>query len=154
MNYWLGLTARERALVLALGGILAALILYFGVARPLQDLHAASERALLDAENLAIEVRAAVRAAGASEETSSQEPPPPLRDEIVRTTRARGVPLSRMTPLSGGGLSLQIEAIDPEVLHAWLNELKETSQYAPRQVLVRRRDDGAVTAQLTFGNAG
>lgn len=145
--WWGGLTSRERWLVGTLGGLLAALILVFGVVKPLQ---AARAEALADIRTYET-LTARVRAAGVLVPASAR---PQLRagapaQAVEAAAREAGLTVA-VTP-GGAGLAAQVAGAPYEAVVGWIANVERTTTLRVRRVeLLRGGAVGRVNATVEF----
>lgn len=146
--WWAGLSPRERWLVGTLGGLLAALVLVFGIVKPLQ---AARAQALADIRTYET-LTARVRAAGVLVPASQR---PQLRAEAPQPAleaAAREAGLAAMIVPDGTALSATVAEASYEAVVGWIANVERTTALRTRRVDLRKGTaPGRVTANVVFG---
>lgn len=146
-RWWSGLAPRERLLVGTLGVILAALVLVFGIVKPLQ---AARSEALADIrtyETLTARVRAAGTLApqGARPQQRSGAPA-----EAAQAAAGEAGITASITP-GGGGLTAQVAEAPYEGVVGWIADVERTTPLRARRVELRKgAAAGRVSATVEF----
>lgn len=152
--WWESRAPREQALI-ALGGALLALVLLgqFVVAPALQARGSAADRyeraaALYDTV-MARTPLAAATSSGAFEAVRIDD----LRNTAADAARRRGLAVSRLQTSGDGGLVVGLEAADPQLLFAWLIEMRAAPGGEVSRATLTRVDSGQVRASVEFGGA-
>jgi general secretion pathway protein M len=147
-SWWAGLSTRERWLVGTLGGLLAALILVFGIVKPLQ---AARAEALADIRTYET-LTARVRAAGVLVPASAR---PQLRAELPAQAAeaiAREAGLNAAVTPGGAGLGATVTEAPYEAVVGWIADVERTTPLRARRVELRKGGaPGRVDATVEFG---
>lgn len=146
--WWSGLTSRERWLVGGLGGLLAALILVFGIVKPLQTARAQALADIRTYETLAARVRAAgVLAPGAARAQLRAGPPAQAAEAAAREA---GLAVT-VTP-GETGPTAQVAEAPYEAVVGWIADVERTTTLRVRRVELRKGGaPGRVAASVTFG---
>lgn len=150
-RWWFSRSARERALILAAGGLTALALLWFAAFAPALAARAQAQRAYLTAADLYAEMTAGARAAAqlraaAPEAASGPADDQPLRTAAGLAARDLGLEISRIQPGENGAIAFVFDAADPQDLFRWVERL-ETRYGAPAAMVTMRRNDGARTVQ-------
>lgn len=146
--WWSGLTSRERWLVGILGGILAVLILVFGIVKPLQAARADAIADIRARETLAARVRAAgVLAAPGSQ--PQQRAGAPI-DAAGEAAREAGL-VATIAP-GGAGVTAQVAEAPYEAVIGWIGNVERTTVLRARRVeMTKGGAPGRVTTSVEFG---
>jgi general secretion pathway protein M len=144
--WWSALSRRERVLLGVLAALLAAVVLVYGVIKPIQSARAAALQDIRTYETLNARIRAAGTLTPA--QTTRRQGTPA---EIV-TGSATGFGLvATPEPLAGGVRATIADATYESVL-SWLADLSTTSTLRVRRVAIQRRPTaGRVSAVVDFG---
>jgi general secretion pathway protein M len=146
-GWWSGLSSRERRMVGTLGVIVAALVLVFGVVKPLQ---AARSEAIADIRSYET-LTARVRAAGV---LTPQGAKPHIRegapaDALQAAAKDAGI-TATVTP-GGTGLAAQVVEAPYEAVVGWIADVERTTPLRLRRVELRKGGAaGRVTASAEF----
>ena len=146
-QWWAGLSPRERWLVGVLGTIVAALILVFGIVKPLQ---AARAEALADIRTYET-LTARVRAAGV---LTPQGARPQMREGApadAAQAAARDAGITVVVTPGGAGLSAQIAEAPYEAVVGWIADVERTTPLRTRRAELRKGGaPGRVSATVAF----
>ncbi len=146
--WWDGLTRREHWLVGMLGGLLAVLILVFGIVKPLQATRAEALADIRTYETLTARVRAAgVLVAPAQRPQLRTEPPAQAAEAI-----AREAGMTATIAPGGTGLTAQVAEAPYEAVVGWIANVERTTPLRVRRVELRKAGAaGRVNASVEFG---
>lgn len=145
-SWWGTLSRRERVLVSVMATLLAAVVLIYGVIKPIQSARAAAIADILTYETL----NARILAAGTLTRT-----PMPRRQgaplQIV-TDSAAAMGLSVVPEATATGVRATIADASYDTLMAWLADLAATSDLRAGRVAIQRgKSAGRVSAVIEFG---
>jgi general secretion pathway protein M len=144
--WWSGLSRRERIMVGGLAALLAALVLVYGVVKPLQSARASALQDIRTYETLT----ARIRAAGTLSSSQPQRRQGSPADVITGSAPSFGFTPS-VAALDGGARATIADA-SYDSLMAWLADLSATSSLRIRRVDIQRRaEPGRVSATVDFG---
>lgn len=142
--WWGGLTLRERWLVGTLGGLLAALILIFGIVKPLQAARAEALADIRTYETLTARVRAAGVLVPASARPALRAEPP--LEAIQAIAREAGLTASVAPDLTATVADAPYEAVI-----GWIANVERTTPLRARRVDLRKGGaPGRVVASVVF----
>jgi general secretion pathway protein M len=143
-------TPREQRLVLAMAITFAAVFIWLGIARPLNDAlieararhsEAVIERAEARAQAAAL---ASLRSGGGARALTE-----PVETVIGRAAAQAGFQLSRLQAEPGGAVSIGIEAARPQALFAWVTSL-ERQGVVVATLTASANADRTVAVQASF----
>jgi general secretion pathway protein M len=143
--WWSGLSRRERMLLAGVATVLAALVLIFGVIKPLQSARAEAVSDIRTYETLTARIRAA-GTLGAPAATRRQGTP-----AQVASSSATSFGLVAAPEAIPGGVRATIADGTYESLMAWLADLSATSDLRVRRLSIQRRPTaGRISASVDF----
>ncbi len=146
--WWSGLSPRERVLVGTLGAILAALILVFGIVKPLQGARADAIADIRSHETLAARVRAAGTLVAPGTQPKLSDGPPIEAAQTAATAVGLTVTL---TP-GGAGATGQVAEASYEAVVGWIAAVERTTVLRARRVeMTKGSAPGRVSASVEFG---
>jgi len=152
LSWWGGLSSNEHMLLRVMTALILPTLIWFIVIAPLRAWNAEAERNLASANARYARILAASQLASARPKTSDtaiQRSNAPLRTVVSQTTQERGISLSRIQPVSGGGLGLWISEIDPNLLFKWIRDLHEKHGVSVRVATIQpARDGDALQVQM------
>ncbi len=144
-GWWQGLSTRERWLVGTLAALLAAVVLVYGVVKPVQAARAQARADIRQAETL----MARVRAAGRLEPTAQPVAAGPPQTILANTAATAG--LQPVLAATGGGITATLTDAPYPAVVAWLAEVARTSTIGVERVTMQRGGtSGRVNATIGF----
>ncbi|MCW4460108.1 type II secretion system protein M [Sphingomonas sp. BT-65] len=146
-QWWSGLSSRERWMVGALGAILAALVLVFGIVKPLQAARAEALADIRTYETLTARVRAAgvLTPQGARPQQRSGTPA-----EAAQAAAGDAGITANVAP-GGAGLTAQVAEAPYEAVVGWIADVERTTPLRARRVELRKGGAaGRVSATVEF----
>lgn len=148
--WWRGLSLREQRLLAGLGIILALMIVWLLLLRPLsaavddsQNRHA---RAVLQLHQVRAAAAEADRLAAAAPRRTDGRP---VRDIVAASAAAAGLDLTSVQP-EAGGVMFAVAAARPTFLFGWIAALDRETGLKPDRVAILRNDDATVSAQIGY----
>jgi general secretion pathway protein M len=145
--FWAERTARERVLLGVMFAIAAAMLLWFGVAKPLMAARERAELRLASATEEAglIAARQAARGGGAAAYRGAV----PAADLVRTAGTAAGFTVTRADPDGAGGVSLAIASAKAPALFSYLAGL-ERQGLRVATLSLRGNPDGSLAAEATL----
>lgn len=148
---WLdGLESRDRTIVLGLAAVLALVLFYLILWRPLhrwadeQGERYASQVALLDWMH-------ANEAAARTKGQQGDRPTGPDSAVIANTAASAGLQLTRYQPEAGGGVSVVLQAQPFDAVLRWVAGLEQQQQVVVKQMSIDAQGDpGRVNARINL----
>lgn len=141
--WWAERSPREQIMLRVLGGILALVLVWLLVLRPLGPAREAAETR----HAKAIDTLAEAHAQAASLRLLRKNPPPPLAApvaEFVRTAaNETGFQLSRADPIGGDGVIISIVSAKPAAFFDWTASLERRGIFV-EQLTVRTNADATI----------
>lgn len=158
-QYWMERTERERLLLGIAFGLVALLLVWQFVYRPVADYHADAARSYEQAqERLEDMRRSAAEAAALMADGQGGEAAAPggdLRTLAMTTARAKGLSVARLQPTGDDGLTLWIDGADTRLLYDWVVTLQREHAIVVEKASVSANDGAAtVRAQLQLAGKG
>lgn len=145
--WWSGLSTRERWLVGTLGGLLAAVILVFGIVKPLQAARAEALADIRTYETLTARVRAAGVLVAPAQRPQLRAEPPAQAVEAA----AREAGLTATVAPGGAGLSASVAEAPYEAVVGWIANVERTTPLRARRVELRKAAaPGRVAGSVEF----
>lgn len=150
MPWWRDRSPRERVLLSVLAVLLAGVVLWLGVLRPLAAGRAAAAArhhgaaaALVDVQRMGLAIRAAEARASAARSV-------PVVDRVAARASAAGMTVASLDADGASGARLVIAAVRPEPLLAWLAGIERDDGLIIESVNITRNDDATVAAQISL----
>jgi len=153
---WTDRNARERRLLAVAGGLLALLLLWQFVLKPVADYRAnarlAYERAqarLVTMQRSAGEAMALMAERRGGQAKAAED----VRGAAMASARAKGVTVTRLQPMEDGGVTLWIDGADTRILYDWVVMLERDHGITVIKASLSA-NDGAATVRAQLQLAG
>jgi general secretion pathway protein M len=147
--WWNDRSPRERVLLVIMAVLLAALLLWLVVLRPLA---AARAQAMIDA-SAAVSRRAEAQALIAAIRARPSASGTPVLDTLNRRLAEAGLQASRLDAQGPGQAVVEIAAINGRLLLGWASGLESRDGLVIEQLEATRNPDQSVQARLTVRRA-
>lgn len=151
LPWWRARSPREQVMLRLLAAVLAALLMWLAVLRPLAGARAAAEARVAAAATAMGEARGlagAIRAAEARIRRSE-----PLPGLIERRLAEAGITAGTIEAQGDGSVRLVIAAVRAPVLIAWLGGLEQRDGLVIERAALARNSDPSVSATLVVRSA-
>jgi general secretion pathway protein M len=151
-GWWDGRTVRERRMLMVMAALVAAVLAWLLVVRPVQAWQAAASDRRVEAEQTLAEVRAGLRviAPSSAPAPTSTEGLEPL---VRRTAEAAGLTVvTTMAP--GGGLGIQMSQAPGRETFAWLAALETDHGIKVCSLGVMENADATLNIDGALGQGG
>ncbi len=162
MTWWTQRTARERILIIAMGGVMVVFVAYQFAYVPLTSYRETAERRVRSAEALYRDVaRGAAQVASLREEAETRPARPngaTMRQTITVSAHKAQITITRLEPQSEG-LNVWINEVAMPELHRWIGVLSSDFGITVRRATISKPTDrgsdakeapAVVRAQLLF----
>jgi general secretion pathway protein M len=148
--WWRSRSLREQRLLLAASALLAIVLLWILIVRPLGDsLSRARERHGEAALALA-EVRAQAALIRQLEGQSAPALGMPLEALIAQAAGEAGFPVTRVVPEGPGLATFASNSVRPQAFFAWLDKLEKTRGLAVERLATTANSDQTLTVEVSF----
>ncbi|OAN57250.1 type II secretion system protein GspM [Sphingomonas sp. TDK1] len=145
-GWWQGRSARERMMLAGLGLFLGAMVLIYGVVKPIQGARAAALADIRTYETLNARIRAAGSLSSAKPQRRTGAP------EAIATQSAGAFGVALTTAPIPGGVRATVADASYESLVHWLADVTTTSDLRVRRVTLQRLGaPGHVSGTVEFG---
>jgi len=151
---WISRSRRERILLIVACALFAAGAVYTLIVSPLGQWRSdAGQRVLYAEETYNLVTQATAKAVGTTSSSGDRDAFAPIRSTLNQSARANGVSLNFVNQRSDGNVEASVDAIDPDALFRWLQELDARYAIAMQSVdIIRENASGPlVRAQIVFG---
>lgn len=149
-SWWRTRTLREQRLILAAGALLALVLLWLLILRPVGDaLSRARERHGVAAQALA-EARAQVALIQELQRRQTPALGQPLDLTISQAATEAGFPVSRVTPEGPNVATFVSNSVRPQAFFAWVSQMEATRGLTVDRLTATTNTDQTVTVQVTF----
>lgn len=150
--WWRSRNARERLMLAIMLAALAAFALWFGVLWPARKLRdSAQDRYDRAASQLREAQASANRIAALEQSVPARSQAEPASRTLLDSAAGAGIGISRQRQDGNDRFVVEIDAVAPQALFAWLDTLRREHGLAP-QVLKVERVGAGVRAELAFSS--
>ena len=147
--WWRTRTLREQRLLVAMFAVLAVVLAWLLVIRPIGDsLSEARERHGAAVLALA-EARAQADAIGTLQERRPAAPGAPLDSILNQSAAEAGFPIARVEREGINQATIVFESVRPQAFFAWVNRMEERDLIVER-LSVRANSDQTLGVEITF----
>ncbi|HYG47655.1 MAG TPA: type II secretion system protein GspM [Allosphingosinicella sp.] len=150
---WLARTPRERWLLGVMMALVALVIVWLLILRPLGDMLSAARQRHGEAVEALAEARAQAAAIGGLERNRRGTPAGPIDTAVAAAASAAGFQLSGLQPEGPGRVSLAIGAARPQALFGWIGQLEAQGLIVER-LTATTNPDRTLSAQIVLRNRG
>jgi general secretion pathway protein M len=150
---WLARTPRERWLLGVMLGLVALVLVWLLILRPLSDMLSTARQRHGEAEAALAEARSQAAAIAALEKNRPAPFAGPIDSAIASAASAAGFQLSGLQPEGEGRVSLAIGAAKPEALFGWIGAL-EGQGYIVQSLTATSNPDRTLSAQIVLRARG
>jgi general secretion pathway protein M len=149
-GWWAARTLREKRLLLAMTALLALVIAWFGVIRPLADARAAAEQRLTAAVMDLSAARAQAAAASAQVAGPAGQPVPlPLDGFLLTSGREAGFTNLTVNAAGPSQTSISIPSARPPAVFGWIAQL-EARGVAVESLIARPNADQTISVEAVM----
>jgi len=148
-NWFAGLSQRERILVSLSGLLLAGLVGYYGVARPMVGAMAAAEQRYVDAVEQQARIEAKVAALNQPAQAAAVRFSGAIDAYVGQSAGETGIAVSSVTPQSDNRVNMVVESARPTALMGWLARIEQEG-IAVEALSINPGDNGTISATLTL----
>ena len=150
---WLARTARERWLLAVMLALVALVLVWLLVLRPLSDMLSAARQRHGEAVAALAEARSQAAAIAALEKNRPTAFAGPIDTAVAASASQAGFQLSGLQPEGAGRVSLAIGAAKPQALFGWIAGL-EAQGYIVQSLTATSNPDRTLSAQVVLRARG
>lgn len=150
---WLARSVRERWLLGVMLALVALVLVWLAVLRPLSDMLSAARERHGEAVAALAEARTQAAAIAALERERPAAQAGPIDSAVAAAASAAGFQLSGLQPQGPGRVSLAIGAAKPQALFGWIAAL-EAQGYIVQSLSVTSNPDRTLSAQIALRTRG
>jgi general secretion pathway protein M len=148
--WWRGRTLREQRLLLAMAGLLALVLAWLLVIRPIDDsLSAARERHAAVVLRLA-EARGQVAALRKLQAAPAVALPGPLVTTLSNAATEAGFSAARVEPQGAGAALVIIDAARPQAVFGWVRQMEQRHGLVVVRLSANANSDQTLAVQVAF----
>ncbi len=148
-NWFVGLSQRERVLVGVAGLLLAGLVGYYGIARPMLGAMTAAEERYVDAVERQARIDSKVAALQQPVDGATVKFSGAIDAFVSQSAGETGIAVGSVVPQSGNRVNMVVESAKPTALFGWLARI-ERQGIAVEALNVSPAGRGAVSATITL----
>lgn len=148
-NWFVGLSQRERILVGIAGLLLAGLVGYYGIARPMFGAMTFAEERYVGAVERRARIEAKVAALQQPVEGKVQKFSGAIDSFVSQSAGETGIAIGSVALQSKGRVNLVVESAKPTALFGWLARI-EREGIAVESLSVNPTGTGAISATMTL----
>lgn len=150
---WLARTTRERWLLGVMLGLVALVIVWLLILRPLSDMLSAARQRHGEAVAALAEARSQAAAIAALQRNRPAPFAGPIDTAVAAAASAVGFQLSGLQPEGPGRVSLAIGAAKPQALFGWIGAL-EAQGYIVQSLTATSNPDRTLSARIVLRARG
>jgi general secretion pathway protein M len=150
---WLARSVRERWLLGVMLALVALVLVWLAILRPLSDMLSAARQRHGEAVTALAEARSQAAAIAALERERPAPLAGPIDVAVTAAASAAGFQLSGIQPQGPGRVSLAIGAAKPQALFGWIAGL-EAQGYIVQSLSVTSNADRTLSAQIALRARG
>jgi general secretion pathway protein M len=148
-NWFAGLSQRERILVGIAGLLLAGLVGYYGIARPMFGAMTSAEARYVDAVEQQARIEAKVAALRQPVDGQASRFSGAIEAFVSQSAGETGIAVGSVTPQSDSRVNMVVESAKPTALFGWLARI-EGEGVAVESLSVNPSGNGTLSATLTL----
>lgn len=148
-NWFAGLSQRERILVGIAGLLLAGLVGYYGIARPMFGAMTSAEERYVEAVERQARIEAKVVALQQPVDGQVTRFSGAIDTFVSQSAGETGIAVASVTPQSDSRVNMVVESAKPTALFGWLARV-EREGIAVESLSVNPAGNGAVSATMTL----
>jgi len=148
-NWFAGLSQREKILVGIAGLLLAGLVGYYGIARPMFGAMASAEERYVDAVERQARIDVKVSALQQPEDGQVAKFSGVIEAFVSQSAGETGIAVASVTPQPDNRVNMVVESAKPTALFGWLARI-EREGIAVEALNVNPAGNGTISATLTL----
>lgn len=148
-NWFAGLSQREKILVGVAGLLLAGLVGYYGIARPMFGAMTAAEERYVDAVERQARIDAKIAALQQPADGDAVRFSGVIDAFVGQSAGETGIAVASVTPQSGNRVNMVVESAKPTALFGWLARIEQQG-IAVESLSVNSAGSGTISATLTL----
>lgn len=148
-RWFAGLSQREKILVGIAGLLLAGLVGYYGIARPMAGAMTAAEQRYLDAVERQARIETKVAALRLPADGKAVRFSGPIDAFVGQSAGETGIAVASVTPQSDSRVDMVVESAKPTALFGWLARI-ESEGIAVESLNINPMDNGTISATMTL----
>jgi general secretion pathway protein M len=148
-NWFAGLSQREKIMVGIAGLLLAGLVGYYGIARPMFGAMTAAEERYVDAVERQVRIDAKVAALQQPMDGQAAKFSGAMDAFVGQSAGETGIAVASVTPQSDSRVNMVVESAKPTALFGWLARI-EREGIVVESLSINPAGNGTISANLTL----
>jgi general secretion pathway protein M len=153
-SWWRGRTIREQRLLLVMFGLVAVVLLWLLIVRPLGDALSRARERYADAALELAEARAQARLIGQLESNGPASLAEPIDALINRSAAEAGFPVARLDREGEAQATLVLASVRPQAFFGWLAQMESNRGLIVERLNTTTNSDRTLSVQVTFRARG
>ena len=153
-TWWRGRTTREQRLLLVMFALLAVVLLWLLIVRPLGDALSRARERYADAALELAETRAQARLIGQLESNGPTRLAEPIDSLVNRAATEAGFPVARLDREGEGQATLVLASVRPQAFFGWLSQMESGRGLIVERLNTTTNSDRTLSVQVTFRARG
>jgi general secretion pathway protein M len=153
-NWWQSRTLREQRLILVMLSLMAIVLVWLAILRPIGDAHSAAK----ERHGKAVIALAEARARAASIRSLERQRRPalnmPIETLVGQSASEAGFALSQLRGEGGTRVTLAIAAARPQAFFAWVERLEREHGFIVDRLTAGTNSDRSLNVELTLRMRG
>ena len=150
-SWWRTRTLREQRLLLAMLGLLALVLAWLLVIRPVSDALASARERHSDAVLAVAEARAQVEALRGLQQPASAALSGPLDTMLNQSATEAGFSVSRIEREAPNRATMVLDAVRPQAFFGWVDQMESSRGLTVERLTATTNSDQTLAVQVTFG---
>lgn len=152
--WWRGRTLREQRLLLAMFALLAVLLLWLLIVRPVGDALSRARERYSDAALALAEARAQARLIGQLERSAPAGPHEPIEALVSRSATEAGFPIASLNREGVNQATLVLASVRPQAFFGWVGQMETGRGLIVERLNASTNSDRTLSVQITFRSRG
>jgi len=153
-TWWRGRTLREQRLLLAMFGLVALVLLWLLIVRPLGDARSRAHERYADAAVALAEARAQARLISELERGAPVSSAEPISALVSRSATEAGFPIARLDPEGTNQATLALASVKPQAFFGWVGQMESSRGLIVERLTATTNSDRTLSVQITFRARG
>lgn len=149
-TWWRTRTLREQRLLLAMLGLLAVVLLWLLIVRPLGDALSRARERHADAAQALAEARAQAALISRLERAAPIAPQEPIDALISRSATEAGFPITRLEREGPDQATMVLASVRPQAFFGWVGQMESGRGLIVERLSATTNSDRTLSIQVTF----
>lgn len=153
-SWWRGRTVREQRLLLVMFALMAIVLLWLLVVRPLGDASSRARERYADAALSLAEARAQARLIGQLERSAPASLNEPVDALVGRSATEAGFPVASIGAEGQNQATLVLASVRPQAFFGWVAQMESARGLIVERLNATTNSDRTLSVQITFRARG